>query len=112
MTLGALNRTVVNGHHMTAWSDDHVPYICWDRNWTVGDIRGRLAGLGWPEKADLAAWIMREAKFQDVWVFLTPEEVGSHISLLLPKLGRRRELWEYIVRTWYDLGKLKSSNAA
>ena len=93
-------------------SDNEIPYFCWDRPWSVGEIRGRLAGIEWPDKSDLAAWIMREAKFEDVWDFLTPEEVGSHISLLLPKLGRNRELWEYIVRTWYELGKLKSPNAA
>ncbi len=93
-------------------SDHEIPYFCWDRSWSVGEIRGRLSGQAWPEKADLAAWIMREAKFEDVWTYLTPEEVGSHISALVPMLGRRRELWEYIVRTWYDMGKLKSSNVA
>ncbi|MDI6774763.1 MAG: hypothetical protein QME60_05130 [Verrucomicrobiota bacterium] len=93
-------------------SDDDVPYFCWDRSWNVGEIRRRLAGQKWPEKADLAAWIMREAAFADVWAFLSPEEVGSHMSVLAPRLGRRRELWEYIVRTWNELGKLQGDHAA
>lgn len=93
-------------------NDNDIPYFCWDRSWSVGEIRRRLASLEWPEKADLAAWIMREAAFADVWTFLSPEEIGAHMGLLAPLLGRRRELWEHMVRTWHELGKLKSAHAA
>ena len=91
--------------------ENEIPYFCWDRPWTVGDVRKRLAALAWPEKADLVAWIMREAAFADVWQFVSPAEVGAHLDILTPMLGRRRELWEYIVRTWRDMGKLQSGHA-
>jgi hypothetical protein len=93
-------------------SDSDIPYFCWDRPWSVGEIKKKLASQEWPEKSDLVAWIMREAAFADVWLFLTPQEVDSHLKVLAPLLGRRRELWEYIVKAWHELGKLKSDHAA
>ena len=30
------------GTETAKWTEDAVPYICWDRRWTVADIRARL----------------------------------------------------------------------
>jgi hypothetical protein len=90
----------------THWHDEDIPYFAWDRPLTVGQIRAQLQAGASPEWARLAAWIMREAAVGDVWQFLTPREVYGRRTELLPLLGRRRGFWEYILRTWHELGKL------
>lgn len=83
-----------------------VPYFSWDRHLTAGEIRRQLReldGAGWVR---LAAWVMREAAFPDVWQFLTPREVDQNLHRLEPFLGRRRDFWKYIIGQWHELGKL------
>jgi len=54
----------------------------------------------------LAAWIMREAAFPDVWQFLTPEEAWQQLNEVEPLLGRRRAFWRYILNTWHEMGRV------
>jgi hypothetical protein len=57
------------------FNDQDVPYFCWDRKLTAGEIRSQLrtaVGLDWVR---LASWLMREAATADVWAFMTPAEV-------------------------------------
>lgn len=87
-------------------AEDLVPYFAWDRSLTTAEIRHRLetaAGFDWVR---LAAWIMREAAFADVWQFLTPQEVWQRRHELEPFLGRRRDFWHYILSQWHALGKV------
>lgn len=91
---------------MNVFADDHVPYFAWDRSMTAGQLRRSLEveeGLTWLRTA---AWLMREADPSAVWAFLTPEEVDTRLTDLLPLLGRRREFWEYLIGAWRGLGKL------
>jgi hypothetical protein len=83
-----------------------IPYFAWDRSLTVGQIKDQLRSLDGFEWNRLAAWILREAAFPDVWQFLTPREVSDHLTELEPFLGRRKDFWKYIIRTWHELGKL------
>lgn len=82
------------------------PYFCWDRAWSVGDIKARLAESAPEDWPILAAWIMREARFEDVWVFLRPAEVAAHFGELKSLLGRKKDFWRYILDAWHELGKL------
>jgi hypothetical protein len=91
---------------MTRIPDNEVPYFAWDRNITAGEIRARLKSGINQENAALATWLLREAAVDDVWQFLTPESVAESLSLLLPFLGRKKNFWTYIFRTWHELGKI------
>jgi len=62
----------------------------------------RVGDPAWPRTA---AWIMREAAVADVWQFLSPRIVDMRFPDLEPHLGRRREFWKYLLRTWQELGK-------
>jgi hypothetical protein len=91
---------------MSQLHDDEIPYFSWDRPLTVRQIKEQLrAGAGF-ERVRLAAWIIREAAFADVWQFLTPEEVWRGFAEVEPLLGRRRAFWKYILNTWHELGKV------
>jgi len=88
------------------WSDSTIPYICWDRNWTVGDIRQRLRSEKGVARHRLMAWLMRELKTTEVWVFLKPEEVNRDFDKISRWLGPAKPLWEHLFRMWHELGKI------
>ncbi len=83
-----------------------IPYFCWDRAWTEEDVRRRLAQATGFEWVRLAAWIMREARFEDVWRFLRPAQVRDRLNELLPLLGRKKDFWVFIIQTWHELGRI------
>jgi hypothetical protein len=90
----------------TAFANEEIPYFSWDRALTAGQIKEMLrmqTGRSWSQ---LAAWIMREAAFADVWQFVTPQEVWQRFGEVEPFLGRRREFWRYILKAWHELGKV------
>ncbi len=91
---------------------DEISYFSYDRNLTTDAIRSLLKRPGSREWLDVAAWIMREAAFRDVWFFLSPAEVGRYLSLLEPHLGKQRAFWRYIIGAWRELGKIQSPDAA
>ena len=82
------------------------PYFCWDRSWSVSDIKAKLAESAPEDWPMLAAWIMREARFEDVWFFLRPAEIAARFGELKSLLGRKQEFWKYILGVWHELGKL------
>jgi hypothetical protein len=86
--------------------DDEVPYFCWDRSWTVQQIRAALRSAQGSERTRLVSWILREAAVADVWQFLNPREVWGQLDALEPQLGRRRAFWRYIFNTWHELGRV------
>lgn len=49
---------------------------------------------------------MREARTDEVWRFLTLRQVADSFPQLRPMLGRRRQLWEYLLRAAHELGRL------
>jgi hypothetical protein len=88
------------------FTDSMIPYFCWDRALTAGEIRGKLARESEQEKARISAWIMREAATPDVWQFITPQYAWRALDAIRPFLGRRRTFWEYILSTWHELGRI------
>jgi hypothetical protein len=94
------------GTETAKWTEDAVPYICWDRRWTVADIRARLRAAQGVERHRLMAWLMRELKTPEVWFFLTPDDVWREFDAISRWLGPSRPLWTHLLRTWHELGKL------
>lgn len=80
--------------------------FAWDREETPASLRLKLERATEEEWIPLAAWILREARPDEVWRFLRPEDVDKHLSKLTPILGRRKDLWTYLIQTWHELGKL------
>lgn len=89
-----------------SWTEDTVPYICWDRKWTVADIRDRLRSTEGIERHRLMAWLMRELKTPEVWFFLEPKEIQRDFESISLWLGPSRVLWEYLLDMWRELGKI------
>ena len=49
---------------------------------------------------------MREARVEQVWEFLTLRQVADSFPQLSPMLGRRRPVWEHLLRCAHELGRL------
>jgi hypothetical protein len=49
---------------------------------------------------------MREARYQDVWRFLTLSEVVAQYPQIEPHLGRARPLWNFLLAGWREDGLL------
>ena len=90
---------------MHALPADNLDFA-WDRPESEASLRAKLAAAGPAEWAHMAAWIMREARVEEVWRFLTLQEVAASFPQIAPMLGRRRALWEHLLRAAHELGRL------
>lgn len=83
-----------------------VPYFLWSDDDQVSDEELRRL-LHSPDPAERSLWaarVMREARFNDVWRFLTLDDVRRDWPLIQPRLGRSRSFWEWLLQGWRDDG--------
>ena len=80
--------------------------FAWDRPETAASLRAKLAGESSPAWLRTAAWLMREARVEQVWQFLTLREIADRFPQLSPMLGSRRPLWEYLLHAARELGRI------
>jgi hypothetical protein len=80
--------------------------FAWDRPETAETLHRRLAEASGAEWLQAAAWVMREARIEQVWEFLSLPEVADHFTQLKPLLGRRRQVWEHLLRAAHELGRI------
>lgn len=80
--------------------DDARPYFLWDTAMTAGELKRRLREGDDDERLLWMGRIMREARFQDVWEFLTIDDVVSRWEKLRGRLGRMNGFWEFLLETW------------
>ena len=80
--------------------------FAWDRPETADSLRERLLKSSRSEWLRLAAWILREARVEEVWQFLTLWEVADAFPHLCGRLGPRRPVWEHLLRAAHELGRL------
>jgi len=80
--------------------------FAWDRPESAASLRARLAEANPTEWLNIVAWIMREARVDQVWEFLTLRQVAEIFPRVSPMLGRRKSLWEYVLRVAHELGRI------
>lgn len=83
-----------------------VPSFFWDRDVGVEELHGILADSSHPERLDLLAVLLREARVDEVWLFVTPEDVRDALPAVSHRLGRRRDFWPWLIASWQELGLL------
>jgi hypothetical protein len=89
----------------TTQPSDNLTFA-WDRPETADSLKQRLVMAGPDEWIRLAAWILREARVAEVWQFLTLKQVAEAYPRLSPFLGRRRPLWDYLLHSAHELGRI------
>lgn len=80
------------------------PYFLWDMKITEAELRERLQH---PDPHIRAQWqgrVMREARFDETWQYLTLDEVLRDWEYLRRHLGRKRAAWESLLHGWREDG--------
>ncbi len=69
----------------------------WDRRLTVAELEAVLARPDHPEFVDLLALTLRQARPEEVWRFIRPEQVAREFARVESRLGRRRAFWRWLL---------------
>jgi hypothetical protein len=85
------------------------PYFLWDLDVNDAELRARLEVSDPDTRAQWQARVMREARYDDVWSYLTVERIVRDWDHIILHLGRRRPFWEYLLRKWRDDGLLPAA---
>ena len=86
-------------------SPDAVPYFNWDAPITNAEVRRALRAGNEDDKVFWIARIMREARYEDVWKYLSlRRDVLPRWSRVEPHLGRSKDKWRFLVTNWQARG--------
>lgn len=82
------------------------PYFLWDCDLTLSRFREGLADPDPEVRAYLIGKLMRQAKPDDVFLFVRPREIRDLWPRLTRYLGRTREFWSWLFETWEGQGRV------
>jgi hypothetical protein len=87
-----------------------IPYFLWSDDDQLGEaeLRERLRSSEPAERALWEARVLREARYRDVWKYVSLEDVLRDWALIRGHLGRMRAFWEFLLEGWRDDGLLPS----
>jgi hypothetical protein len=80
------------------------PYFFWDYDIREDEIRGILAGANGVEKAWVISRILQYAKWDDIWRYLTPDDIRQNLPRLDFRRPQDRDAWAYAVERWSRSG--------
>jgi hypothetical protein len=84
-----------------------APYFTWDAPMANADIRRVLAEGPEEERTRWIAHILREARYEDVWAYVSlRRDVLPRWDQIRRQLGRRRAMWEFLIARWRALGRI------
>jgi hypothetical protein len=90
---------------MDVESPDAVPYFNWDAPVTNAEVRRAIAEGTEDDKVMWIARIMREARYEDVWRYVSlRRDVLPRWPRIEPHLGRWRDKWRFLVEGWQARG--------
>jgi hypothetical protein len=75
------------------------PYFLWDVDMTLQHFEERLRAGDRTTRACLVAKLMRQAKPDDVFTFVTLDQIRDLWPYLQRDLGLTRAFWEWLLRT-------------
>jgi len=76
------------------------PYFFWDYDLTEDEVRQILRGDNEVEKAWVITRILEYARWDDIWRYLTVDDVRENWPHLRFRWPRDRELWAYALDRW------------
>lgn len=80
------------------------PYFLWDTDMTLEAFRDRLGDADPDVRAYFIAKLMRQAKPDDVFAFVSPRTIRENWSRIEQRLGRTRSFWVWLFASWERLG--------
>lgn len=76
------------------------PYFLWDCPWTDAEFRELLRDPDPDVRAALVGRLMRQARPDDVFLYVTEADIRSLWDQLQPHLGKTREFWTWLLDCW------------
>lgn len=76
------------------------PYFLWDADLTIDEFRARLRDPDPDVRAYFVGKLMRQAKPDDVFSFLTLEEIHAQLPAVERYLGQTRDFWLWLLSKW------------
>jgi hypothetical protein len=75
-------------------------YFFWDYDLTEDDLRAILRGDNEVEKAWAITRLLEAAKWEDIWRFITLDDLHANFDRLRFRFARDREMWDYALQRW------------
>jgi hypothetical protein len=82
------------------------PYFFWDCDLTLAQFQQGLLDDDPEVRAYLVGKLMRQAKPDDVFLFVRPREIRDLWPRVHRHLGRTREFWGWLFDTWEGQGRV------
>ncbi|MCA9594662.1 MAG: hypothetical protein KC776_15185 [Myxococcales bacterium] len=82
------------------------PAFLWDVTVTEAELRAHLATADPDIRAQWQGRVLREARFNEVWKYVTLDEVVRDWPRIRRHLGRSRTFWEFLLDGWRAHGFL------
>lgn len=76
------------------------PYFLWDDEMTIDAFRDKLRDPDADVRAYFIGKLMRQAKPDDVFSFVTLDEIGALWGRLERYLGNTRDFWRWLMERW------------
>lgn len=76
------------------------PYFLWDLDLTIDEFRTRLRDPDPEVRAYFLGKLMRQAKPDDVFTFVTLDEIRDQLPAITRYLGHTREFWLWLLSKW------------
>ncbi len=78
------------------------PYFFWDYDITEAQIQDALRGENQVEKAWIITRILEYAQWEDIWRYLTVDDVRRNFDQLRFRHPQVRDLWAFALKVWSD----------
>lgn len=85
------------------------PWFLWDLDVTDAELRERLRQPDADARAQWQGRVMREARFDEVWMYLTLDVVLRDWEAIRRHLGRKRAFWEFLLKGWREDGLIPAA---
>jgi hypothetical protein len=76
------------------------PYFLWDEDLTIDEFRSRIRDVDPEVRAYFIGKLMRQAKPDDVFTFVSLQTIYEQFAAIERYLGRTREFWCWLLDRW------------
>jgi hypothetical protein len=76
------------------------PWFLWDVDVTEAEFRQALKHSDSAIRGQWQGGLLREARYAEIWSYVTLNEVVENWAEIVPHLGRRRAMWEWLLEGW------------
>jgi hypothetical protein len=78
------------------------PYFAWDEDLTLAEFESRLRDADVEVRAYYLGKLMRQAKPDDVFTFVTLADLIAALPAVERYLGKSRDFWRWLLARWSE----------